>query len=67
MMLKKSKQRIAMVLTLAVVLAALVGSAGTALAQQMIGGVIQCKENPCVATGAHQVLFERSATGSQTG
>ena len=29
-----------MVLTLAVVLAALVGSAGTALAQQMIGGVI---------------------------
>ena len=33
MMLKKSKKRIAMVLTLAVVLAALVGSAGTALAQ----------------------------------
>ena len=63
MMLKKSKKRIAMVLTLAVVLAALVGSAGTALAQQMIGGVIQCQTEPCVATGAHQVLFERVGDG----
>jgi hypothetical protein len=47
------EKRIAMVLTLAVVLVALmVGSAGTALAQ-MIGGVIQCQTVPCVATGAH--------------
>ena len=61
-MLKKSKKRIAMVLTLAVVLVALVGS-GTALAQT-IGGVIQCDDDlPCVATGAHQTLFERVGDG----
>ena len=53
-----------MVLTLAVVLAALmVGSAGTAFAQQVIGGAIQCQTIPCVATGAHQVLFERVGDG----
>ncbi len=58
------EKRIAMVLTLAVVLVALmVGSAGTALAQQVIGGVIQCQTIPCVATGAHQVLFERVGDG----
>src|ERR671910_2119708 len=63
-MLEKRKKRIAMVLTLAVVLAALmVGSAGTALAQQVIGGAIQCQAIPCVATGAHQVLFERVGDG----
>jgi hypothetical protein len=62
-MLKK-KKRIAMVLTLAVVLSALlVGSAGTAFAQQVIGGAIQCDTIPCVATGAHQVLFERVGDG----
>jgi hypothetical protein len=44
-----------------VVLVALVGSA-TALAQT-IGGVIQCQTKPCVATGAHQVLFERVGDG----
>jgi hypothetical protein len=53
-----------MVLTLAVVLVALmVGSAGTAFAQQVIGGAIQCQTIPCVATGAHQVLFERVGDG----
>jgi hypothetical protein len=58
------EKRIAMVLTLAVVLVALmVGSAGTALAQQVIGGAIQCVSVPCVATGAHQVLFERVGDG----
>jgi hypothetical protein len=63
-MLEKRKKRIAMVLTLAVVLAALiVGSAGTALAQQVIGGAIQCQTVPCVATGDHQVLFERVGDG----
>ena len=63
-MLEKRKKRIAMVLTLAVVLAALmVGSAGTALAQQVIGGAIQCQTIPCVATGDHQVLFERVGDG----
>jgi hypothetical protein len=62
-MLEKMK-KIAMVLTLAVVLVALmVGSAGTALAQQVIGGAIQCQTVPCVATGAHQVLFERVGDG----
>jgi hypothetical protein len=60
----KKKKRIAMVLTLAVVLSALlVGSAGTAFAQQVIGGAIQCDTIPCVATGAHQVLFERVGDG----
>jgi hypothetical protein len=58
------EKRIAMVLTLAVVLVALmVGSAGTALAQQVIGGAIQCQTVPCVATGAYQVLFERVGDG----
>jgi hypothetical protein len=62
--LEKRKKRIAMVLTLAVVLAAMmVGNAGTALAQQVIGGAIQCQTVPCVATGAHQVLFERVGDG----
>jgi hypothetical protein len=44
-----------------VVLVALVGS-GPALAQ-MIGGVIQCQTMTCVATGDHQVLFERVGDG----
>jgi hypothetical protein len=58
------KKRIAMVLTLAVMLAALMalGSAGTALAQT-IGGAIQCQTKPCVASGAHQVLFEKGNGG----
>src|ERR671913_2209846 len=63
-MLEKRKKRIAMVLTLTVLLATLmVDSAGTALAQQVIGGAIQCQRVPCVATGAHQVLFERVGDG----
>jgi hypothetical protein len=45
----------------AVALVALVGS-GTALAQT-IGGAIQCQDIPCVATGDHQVLFERVGDG----
>jgi hypothetical protein len=61
-MLEKRKKGIAMVLTLAVVLVTLVGS-GTALSQQVIGGAIQCQTVPCVATGAHQVLFERVGDG----
>ena len=52
------RTKIAMMVALAVVLVALLGSTGTALAQQVIGGVIQCQTEPCVATGAHQVLFE---------
>jgi hypothetical protein len=52
-----------MMIAMTVVLAALmVGSAGTAFAQ-MIGGVIQCQTIPCVATGDHQVLFERVGDG----
>ena len=58
------RTKIAMMVALAVVLVALLGSAaGTALAQQVIGGAIQCQTNPCVATGAHQVLFERVGDG----
>ncbi len=58
----KRKKRIAMVLTLAVVLVALAGSAGTAFAQLM-GSVIQCQGIPCVATGDHDVLFEQVGDG----
>ena len=59
----KRKKRIAMVLTLAVVLVALaVGSGGTAFAQ-LVGSAIQCQDIPCVATGDHDVLFERVGDG----
>ena len=57
------RTKIAMMVALAVVLVALLGSAGAALAQQVIGGAIQCQTRPCVATGAHQVLFERVGDG----
>jgi len=59
------RTKIAMMIAMvAVVLVTLVGSAGTALAQQVIGGVIQCQgKPPCVATGDHQVLFERVGDG----
>ena len=57
------RTKIAMMIAMTVVLAALmVGSAGTAFAQ-MIGGVIQCQTIPCVATGDHQVLFEQVGDG----
>ena len=53
----------AMMIAMTVVLVALmVGSTGTALAQ-VIGGAIQCQSVPCVGTGAHQVLFERVGDG----
>ena len=55
------RTKIAMMIAMAVVLVALVGS-GTALAQ-VIGGVIQCQSIPCIATGDHQVLFERVGDG----
>jgi hypothetical protein len=55
------RTKIAVMITMAVVLVGLVGS-GPALAQ-MIGGVIQCQTIPCVATGEHQVLFERVGDG----
>jgi hypothetical protein len=57
------RTKIAMMVALAVFLAALLGSAGTALAQQVIGGVFQCQTKPCVATGNHQVLFEQVGDG----
>jgi hypothetical protein len=53
--------KVAIMITMAVVLVGLVGS-GPALAQ-VIGGVIQCQTIPCVATGDHQVLFERVGDG----
>ena len=58
------RTKIAMMIAMTVVLVALmVGSAGTAFAQQVIGGVIQCQTFPCVATGDHQVLFEQVGDG----
>jgi hypothetical protein len=53
--------KVGMMIAMAVVLVTLVGS-GPALAQ-MIGGVIQCQTKTCVATGDHQVLFERVGDG----
>jgi hypothetical protein len=55
------RTKVALMIAMVVVLVALVGSA-TALAQT-IGGVIQCQTKPCVATGNHQVLFERVGDG----
>jgi hypothetical protein len=61
-MLEKRNKRIVMVLSLAVVLVTLVGSAGTALAQ-VIGEPIQCQTIPCVATDDNQVILERVGDG----
>ena len=61
-MLEKRKKRRVMLLSLAVVLVTLVGSAATALAQ-VIGEPIQCQTIPCVATDDHQVLIERVGDG----
>jgi hypothetical protein len=55
------RTKIAMMVAMVVMLVALVGS-GAALAQT-IGGAIQCQSIPCVATGDHQVLFERVGDG----
>jgi hypothetical protein len=60
---KEEEVRTKVALMIAMVVA-LVGS-GTALAQT-IGGVIQCQTMPCVATGNHQVLFERVGDGCPT-
>jgi hypothetical protein len=61
----KKKKKIAMLMVAMaaamVVLVALVGSS-PALAQK-IWGVIQCNENPCNATGAHEVVFEQVGNG----
>ncbi len=55
-----NKNRIALGLTMAVVLLALVVGAGTSFAQPLaIGGTIQCQGRPCIATGDGDVLFER--------
>ena len=56
-----NKNRIALGLTMAVVLLALVvGAGGTSFAQPLaIGGTIQCQGRPCIATGDGDVLFER--------
>jgi hypothetical protein len=56
------RTKVAMMITMVVVVLVALVSSGTALAQT-IGGVIQCQSDPCVATGAHQVLFERVGDG----
>ena len=60
---KKKKIAMLMVAMAAamVVLVALVG--GSPALAQKIWGVIQCDENPCNATGAHEVLFEQLGDG----
>jgi hypothetical protein len=59
-----ASKKIAMMVAMAAmgVLVALVGG-GPALAQQIIAGVIQCDEDPCYATGGHQVVFEQVGDG----
>ena len=53
-----------MIALVAVLMAALLGGVGGGAAlARTIGGVIQCEEIPCVATGNHQVLFERIGDG----
>ena len=59
---KKKKTAMMMALAAVVLVALVVGGGGTALAQT-IGGAIQCQDIPCVATGDHQVLFERVGDG----
>src|SRR5215212_2939521 len=62
---KKKKKKIAMLMVAMaaamVVLVALVG--GSPALAQKIWGVIQCDENPCNATGAHEVVFEQVGNG----
>jgi hypothetical protein len=62
---KKKKKKIAMLMVATaaamVVLVALVG--GSPALAQKIWGVIQCNENPCYATGAHEVVFEQVGNG----
>jgi len=57
-------KKIAMMVAMAaaMVLVALVGS-GTALAQKVLWGVIQCDSNPCYATGGKQMIFEQVGNG----
>jgi hypothetical protein len=59
----KNKSVAMVALTLTVVLLALVVGSGSAFAQSIIGGVIQCDIRPCIATGDSQVLFERVGDG----
>jgi hypothetical protein len=58
----KNKSIAMAVLTLAVVLLALVGS-GSALAQSIMGVVIQCDDTPCIATADSQILLEQVGYG----
>jgi Ca2+-binding RTX toxin-like protein len=61
----KQNNGIALGLTMAVILLALViGAGGTVFAQPLaIGGTIQCQGRPCIATGDGDVLFERVGDG----
>ena len=56
------RNKIAMMIALAVVLVVASVGSGPALAQQ-VWGVIQCDSDPCYATGAHQVVFEQVGDG----
>ena len=59
----KNKSIAMAVLPLAVVLLALAVGSGSAFAQSIMGGVIQCDDIPCIATGDSQVLFEQVGDG----
>jgi hypothetical protein len=60
----RTKMSMMVALVAVLMAAALLGGVGTGAAlARTIGGVIQCEEIPCVATGNHQVLFERIGDG----
>jgi len=59
----KNKSIAMVVLTLAVVFLALAVGSGSALAQSIMGRVIQCDDTPCIATGDSQILLEQVGDG----
>jgi Ca2+-binding RTX toxin-like protein len=59
----KNKSIAMVALTLAVVFLALAVGSGSALAQSIMGVVIQCDDTPCIATGDSQILLEQVGDG----
>ena len=59
----KNKSVAMVALTLTVVLLALVVGSGSAVAQSILGVLIQCDDTPCIATGDSQILLEQVGDG----
>jgi hypothetical protein len=58
--------KVAMMIAMVVVLVTLLGSATTALAQQVIGGAIQCQSTPALPQEPTRSSSSGSATGCLT-